>query len=98
VTLALPYDIDQIAERAGLLPKDWQSRLPNNSLPYTSTIVFLVRQGNPKGIKDWDDLAKKVYRSLPPIPKPQVVPATTIWPPGRLVRRSMAARMPPRIL
>jgi sulfate/thiosulfate-binding protein len=59
LTLALSYDIDQIAERARLLPKDWQSRLPNNSLPYTSTIVFLVRQGNPKGIKNWDDSGKR---------------------------------------
>src|SRR5438874_9127127 len=53
VTLALAYDIDAIAERGKLLPKDWQSRLPDNSSPYTSTIIFLVRKGNPKGIKDW---------------------------------------------
>jgi sulfate/thiosulfate-binding protein len=58
VTLALAYDIDAIAERAGLLPRDWQSRLPDGSAPYTSTIVFVVRRGNPKGIKDWDDLVK----------------------------------------
>src|ERR1051326_9080577 len=58
VTLALAYDIDAIAERAKLLPKDWQSRLPNNSSPYTSTIIFLVRKGNPKGIRNWDDLVK----------------------------------------
>ena len=57
VTLALAYDIDAIAER-GLLNKDWQKRLPHNSSPYTSTIVFLVRKGNPKGIKDWNDLVK----------------------------------------
>src|SRR6266568_616614 len=57
VTLALAYDIDAIAEKGRLLPLDWQKRLPNNSSPYTSTIVFLVRKGNPKGIKDWDDLA-----------------------------------------
>src|SRR5688572_16964881 len=56
VTLALAYDIDMIAEKGKLLPRDWQKRLPNNSSPYTSTIVFLVRAGNPKGIKDWDDL------------------------------------------
>src|SRR6266508_302 len=54
VTLALAYDIDMIAEKAKALPADWQKRLPNNSAPYTSTIVFLVRKGNPKGIKDWD--------------------------------------------
>ena len=57
VTLALAYDIDAIADK-GLLPADWQKRLPHNSSPYTSTIVFLVRKGNPKGIKDWDDLVK----------------------------------------
>ena len=56
VTLALAYDIDAIAQQARLLPADWQTRLPNRSTPYTSTIVFLVRQGNPKHIKDWDDL------------------------------------------
>src|SRR5436190_22935538 len=56
VTLALAYDIDAIHEKAGLLPKDWQTRLPSNSAPYTSTIVFVVRKGNPKGIKDWEDL------------------------------------------
>lgn len=69
LTLALPYDIDQIAERAGLLPKDWQGRLPNNSLPYTSTIVFLVRKGNPKGIKNWDDLTKEGISVITPNPK-----------------------------
>jgi sulfate/thiosulfate-binding protein len=58
VTLALSYDIDVIAEKANLLPKNWQTRLPNNSTPYTSTIVFLVRKGNPKRIKNWDDLVK----------------------------------------
>ena len=56
VTLGLAYDIDAIAEKAKILPADWQTRLPNNSTPYTSTIVFLVRKGNPKHIKDWDDL------------------------------------------
>ncbi len=58
VTLALAYDIDAIAKRSGLLPENWQSLLPNNSAPYTSTIVFLVRKGNPKNIKDWKDLVK----------------------------------------
>jgi sulfate transport system substrate-binding protein len=57
VTLALAYDIDEIADR-GLIAADWQKKLPQNASPYTSTIVFLVRKGNPKGIKDWDDLAK----------------------------------------
>jgi sulfate transport system substrate-binding protein len=59
VTLALSYDIDAISQQAKLLPAGWQSRLPNDSTPYTSTIVFLVRKGNPKGIKDWDDVVKK---------------------------------------
>src|SRR5688572_31783502 len=58
VTLALAYDIDEIAERAKLLRPDWQKRLKHNSAPYTSTYVFLVRKGNPKGIKDWGDLIK----------------------------------------
>ncbi|OYU00380.1 MAG: sulfate transporter subunit [Burkholderiales bacterium PBB1] len=58
VTLALAYDIDEIAERAKVLPTDWQKRLKNNSSPYTSTYIFLVRKGNPKGIKNWDDLVK----------------------------------------
>ncbi|WAR46703.1 sulfate ABC transporter substrate-binding protein [Methylomonas rapida] len=69
VTLALSYDIDQISEKARLLPKDWQNRLPNHSLPYTSTIVFLVRKGNPKGIKNWDDLAKDGVSVITPNPK-----------------------------
>ena len=69
VTLALAYDIDAIAQRAKLLPADWQSRLPNNSTPYYSTIVLLVRKGNPKGIKDWDDLVKPGVKVITPNPK-----------------------------
>jgi sulfate transport system substrate-binding protein len=69
VTLALAYDIDAIADKAKLLPKDWQSKLPNNSAPYTSTIVFLVRKGNPKGIKDWNDLVKEGVSVITPNPK-----------------------------
>lgn len=69
VTLALAYDVDAIAEKAGLLPKEWQKRLPSNSAPYTSTIVFLVRKGNPKGIKDWDDLARPGVSVITPNPK-----------------------------
>ena len=69
VTLALAYDIDEIAAKAGLMPADWQKRLPNNSSPYTSTIVFLVRKGNPKGIKDWGDLAKPGIAVITPNPK-----------------------------
>ena len=69
VTLALAFDIDNIADKAKALPADWQSRLPHNSAPYTSTIVFLVRKGNPKGIKDWDDLAKPGIAVVTPNPK-----------------------------
>jgi sulfate transport system substrate-binding protein len=69
VTLALAYDIDAIVERGKLLPADWQKRLPNNSSPYTSTILFLVRKGNPKGIKDWDDLVKPGVAVITPNPK-----------------------------
>ncbi len=68
LTLALAYDIDAVAE-TGLLAKDWQKRLPNNSSPYTSTIVFLVRKGNPKGIKDWNDLVKPGIQVITPNPK-----------------------------
>lgn len=69
VTLALAYDIDAIAEISGRLPTDWQSRLPNNSSPYTSTIVFLVRKGNPHNIQDWDDLVKPGIGVITPNPK-----------------------------
>jgi sulfate transport system substrate-binding protein len=69
VTLALAYDIDAIAEKGRLLPADWQKRLPHNSAPFTSTIVFLVRKGNPKGIKDWDDLVKPGVGVIPANPK-----------------------------
>ncbi len=69
VTLALAYDIDALYEKGGLISKDWQSRLPNNSAPYTSTIVFLVHKGNPKGIKDWDDLVKPGISVITPNPK-----------------------------
>ncbi len=68
VTLALAYDIDAIAGK-NLIVKDWQSKLPQNASPYTSTIVFLVRKGNPKGIKDWDDLIKKNVQVITPNPK-----------------------------
>ncbi len=69
VTLALAYDIDSISERAKLLPPNWQARLPNNSTPYTSTIVFLVRAGNPKAIRDWGDLARPGVSVITPNPK-----------------------------
>jgi sulfate/thiosulfate transport system substrate-binding protein len=69
VTLGLAGDVDQIATRGKLLPLNWQSRLPDNSAPYTSTIVFLVRKGNPKGIKDWSDLIKPGIGVITPNPK-----------------------------
>jgi sulfate/thiosulfate-binding protein len=69
LTLALAGDIDAVAERSKKLPLDWQKRLPNNSSPYTSTIVFLVRKGNPKAIKDWGDLVKPGVQIITPNPK-----------------------------
>ena len=69
VTLALSYDIDTIAKRARVLPGDWQSRLPDKSAPYYSTIVLLVRRGNPKAIRDWDDLARPDVKVITPNPK-----------------------------
>jgi sulfate transport system substrate-binding protein len=69
VTLALAYDIDALATQGKMLPANWQSRLPNNSSPYTSTIVLLVRKGNPKGIKDWGDLARPGISVITPNPK-----------------------------
>ncbi|MGV8960879.1 MAG: sulfate ABC transporter substrate-binding protein [Stenotrophomonas sp.] len=69
VTLALGYDIDAIAQKSKLLPADWQQRLPQHSAPYTSTIVFLVRKGNPKGIRDWPDLLRAGVSVVTPNPK-----------------------------
>jgi sulfate/thiosulfate-binding protein len=69
VTLALAYDIDALATQGGLIPANWQSRLPDNSAPYTSTIVFLVRKGNPKGIHDWGDLVRPGVSVITPSPK-----------------------------
>jgi sulfate/thiosulfate-binding protein len=69
VTLALEGDINAIAKKSGKIPADWRGRLPDNSTPYTSTIVFLVREGNPKGIKDWDDLVKEGVEVVTPNPK-----------------------------
>ena len=69
VTLALAADIDAIAAKTGKIPQNWQTRLPNNSAPYTSTILFLVRKGNPKGIHDWDDLARPGVNVVTPNPK-----------------------------
>src|SRR5467141_2036627 len=81
VTLALAYDIDAFAGK-GLIPADWQKRLPQNASPYTSTIVFLVRKGNPKGIKDWDDLVKSASVASRRIRKTRAARAGIILPPG----------------
>jgi sulfate/thiosulfate transport system substrate-binding protein len=69
VTLALAYDVDALFDKAKLIPKDWQKRFPHNSAPYTSTIVFLVRKGNPKGVRDWDDLTRPGISVITPNPK-----------------------------
>ncbi|HZO12261.1 MAG TPA: sulfate ABC transporter substrate-binding protein, partial [Polyangiaceae bacterium] len=69
VTLALAYDVQMLHDKGKLIPEDWQGRLSNNSAPYTSTIVFVVRKGNPKGIKDWDDLARDGVSVITPNPK-----------------------------
>jgi len=68
-TLALAYDIDELSAKGGLIPADWQKRLPHNSSPYTSTIVLVVRKGNPKGISDWGDLVKDGVQVITPNPK-----------------------------
>lgn len=68
-TLALAYDTDQLHKKAGLIPQNWQTRLPDNSAPYTSTIVFVVRKGNPKNIRDWDDLVRPGVSIITPNPK-----------------------------
>ena len=95
VTLALAYDIDAIAQQASCCPADWQKRLPDNSTPYTSTIVFLVRKGNPKHIQDWDDVVKPGVRSWCPIRKPPAARAGLIWPP-RPTRWKHTATTTPR--
>jgi sulfate transport system substrate-binding protein len=69
VTLALAYDVDEIGQKSGLIPADWQKRLPDNSAPYTSTIIFLVRKGNPKNIRNWDDLVRPGVEVITPNPK-----------------------------
>lgn len=69
VTLALAYDVDALRQKAGLIPENWQSRLPHNSAPYTSTIVLLVRKGNPKNIHDWNDLVRQGVEVITPNPK-----------------------------
>jgi sulfate/thiosulfate transport system substrate-binding protein len=90
VTLALAYDIDAIAEHAELLPRDWQTRLPGNSAPYVSTLAFLVRAGNPKQIRDWDDLARPDVAVITPNPKTSGVARwnyLALW--GHALRRGL---------
>lgn len=82
VTLALAYDVDAIADKAKLIPEDWQKWLPDNSAPYTSTIVFLVRKGNPKQIKDWEDLIKTGVSVI--TPQSQNFGGSPLELPGRL--------------
>ncbi len=90
VTLALAADIDAIAEKAGLLPPDWQGRLPHNSAPYTSTLALLVRKGNPKNIRSWEDLIRDDVRVITPNPKTSGVARwnyLAIW--GYVLRREL---------
>src|SRR5471032_1223538 len=93
VTLALAYDIDALADHK-LLATDWQKKLAHNSSPYTSTIVFLVRKGNPKGIKDWNDLIKPGVSVITPNPKTSAAPAGTICQPGVTPCASRVATKP----
>ena len=90
VTLALASDIDAIAKKTGKIPADWQAKLPHNSSPYTSTIVFLVRKGNPKGIKDWGDLVKDGVEVITPNPKTRAARGGTSSPPGPGPKRTAA--------
>lgn len=98
VTLALAYDIDAIAEKAGKIPADWQSRLANNSSPYTSTIVFLVRSGNPKKSRIGMIWSKRAWKLSRQTPKLQVGHAGITSPPGALRNKSMAVQKKPKSL
>jgi len=92
VTLALSLDIDDIAEHTDLLPRNWKTRLPNNSAPYTSTLAFLVRKGNPKQIRDWHDLVRPDVRVMTPDPKTSGVARWTylaLW--GYALRRELGS-------
>ena len=95
VTMNQETDIDAIA-RAGLIASNWKTRLPNNSAPYTSTIVFLVRKGNPKGIKDWGDLVRPAVSVIVPNPRRLATGATVTLLRGRMRSRVPAEAMPPR--
>ncbi len=95
VTLALAGDIDAIARDSKRLPENWQARLPNNSCPYTSTIVFLVRKGNPKSIKEWPDLARPGVSVITPNPKTSGGARWTISRPGPTNSNGRRATRPP---
>ena len=99
VTLALAADIDALHSHGNLVPEDWQKRLPNNSSPYISTINFLVRKGNPKGIKDWDDLVRPGVQVINPNPRPLEAPGGTSWRPGVMpLKRTGMTRPRPKSL
>jgi sulfate transport system substrate-binding protein len=92
VTLALGYDVDALHQHAKLIPANWQTRLPNNSAPYTSTIVFVVRKGNPKGLKDWDDLVTPGVSVITPNPRPQARGGIHLAAWGYALRQSKGTR------
>lgn len=96
VTLALEGDIDAISKATNKIPADWNTKFPNKSVPYTSTIVFLVRKGNPKAIKDWPDLIKDGVQVITRTPRPRVARAGTFLQPMPGQRKPMAATMPRR--
>src|SRR6516162_9423197 len=99
VTLALAADIDALHANGNLVPADWQKRFPNNSSPYISTINFLVRKGNPKGIKDWDDLVRPGVQVINPNPRPLEAPGGTSWRPGVMpLKRTGMTRPRPKSL
>jgi len=94
VTLALQGDIDAIAKKSGKVDTNWRTALPNNSTPYTSTIIFLVRKGNPKAVKDWGDLIKDGVQVITPNPKTWAAPAGPISRPGTMASRPAATTRP----
>ena len=94
VTLALESDINAIVENSGKIDPGWRTKLPSNSSPYTSTIIFLVRKGNPKGINDWGDLIKEGVQIITRTPRRRAARAGTIWPPGPGPTKSSAATRP----
>jgi len=94
VTLALESDINAIVDKSQKIKPDWRARLPNNAAPYTSTIIFLVRKGNPKGINDWGDLIKEGVEVITPTRRRRAAPAGIIWRHGRGPAPSLAVTKP----